>query len=109
MTRDRERTKARIIDAVSGLLTRSGFRAVGVNAVAEAAGVDKVLIYRYFGGLAGLLSAVADEPSLWPTVDEVLAEAGVTDLERYAVSPGHELLSDIFLDDPPPGVRPQPE
>ena len=77
MTRDRERTKARIIDAVSGLLTRSGFRAVGVNAVAEAAGVDKVLIYRYFGGLAGLLSAVADEPSLWPTVDEVLAEAGI--------------------------------
>jgi citronellol/citronellal dehydrogenase len=41
--------------------------------------------------------------------DEVLAEAGVTDFEPYAVSPGHELLSDVFLDDPPPGVRPQPE
>ena len=77
MARDRERTKARIIDAVCGLLARSGFRAVGVNAVAEAAGVDKVLIYRYFGGLAGLLEAVADEPGLWPTVDEVLAEAGI--------------------------------
>ena len=77
MARDRERTKARIIDAVGGLLARSGFRAVGVNAVAEAAGVDKVLIYRYFGGLAGLLEAVADEPGLWPTVDEVLAEAGI--------------------------------
>lgn len=77
MARDRERTKARIIGAVCGLLTRSGFRAVGVNAVAEAAGVDKVLIYRYFGGLAGLLEAVAEEPDLWPTVDEVLAEAGI--------------------------------
>ncbi len=77
MARDRERTKARIVDAVCGLLTRSGFRAVGVNAVAEAAGVDKVLIYRYFGGLAGLLEAVADEPDLWPTVDQVLTEAGI--------------------------------
>ena len=53
MARDRERTKARIVDAVCGLLTRSGFRAVGVNAVAEAAGVDKVLIYRYFGEATG--------------------------------------------------------
>ena len=77
MARDRERTKARIIDAVAGLLTRSGFRAVGINAVAEEAGVDKVLIYRYFGGLEGLLSVVAAEPDLWPTVDEVLAEAGI--------------------------------
>ena len=67
MVRDRERTKARIVDAVAGLLIRSGFRTVGVNAVAAAAGVDKVLIYRYFGGLAGLLEVVAAEPDLWPT------------------------------------------
>ena len=77
MARDRERTKGRIIDAVGGLLVRSGFRAIGVNAVAEAAGVDKVLIYRYFGGLSGLLEAVAAEPDLWPTVDEVLTESGI--------------------------------
>ena len=29
--------------------------------------------------------------------DEVLAEAGVTDLERYAVAPGNALLPDLFL------------
>jgi len=30
--------------------------------------------------------------------DEVLTEAGVTDLDRYAVQPGSELLPDFFLD-----------
>jgi len=30
--------------------------------------------------------------------DEVLARAGVTDLERYAVAPGEPLLDDFFLD-----------
>lgn len=30
--------------------------------------------------------------------DEVLASAGVTDLDRYAVEPGHELAKDFFLD-----------
>ncbi|MGH9360807.1 MAG: SDR family oxidoreductase, partial [Thermoanaerobaculia bacterium] len=30
--------------------------------------------------------------------DEVLAAAGVTDLEKYAVEPGHELFTDFFLE-----------
>ena len=29
--------------------------------------------------------------------DEVLAEAGITDLERYAMAPGKPLLPDLFL------------
>ncbi|MCB9705874.1 MAG: NAD(P)-dependent oxidoreductase [Myxococcales bacterium] len=31
--------------------------------------------------------------------DEVLASAGITDLERYAVEPGHALITDFFLDE----------
>jgi citronellol/citronellal dehydrogenase len=30
--------------------------------------------------------------------EEVLRAAGVTDFERYAVTPGAELLPDLFLD-----------
>jgi citronellol/citronellal dehydrogenase len=30
--------------------------------------------------------------------EDVLREAGVTDFERYAVSPGQPLLPDLFLD-----------
>ena len=30
--------------------------------------------------------------------DEVLAEAGITDLDRYAIDPSQPLLPDLFLD-----------
>jgi citronellol/citronellal dehydrogenase len=37
--------------------------------------------------------------------DDVLARAGVTDFEQYAVEPGAPLALDFFLDDPGPHVR----
>ncbi len=65
-TRDRERTRERILDAAVRMLARRGFGALGVNAVAREAGVDKVLLYRYFGGLEELLTAIAARPGFWP-------------------------------------------
>ncbi|HRW79035.1 MAG TPA: helix-turn-helix domain-containing protein, partial [Candidatus Sabulitectum sp.] len=56
-TRDSEKTREAIMDALERILTREGFTGVGVNALAREAGVDKVLIYRYFGSLEGLLAA----------------------------------------------------
>ena len=53
--RDRSETTARILAAVGEVLARDGFGALGVNAVAKHAGVDKVLIYRFFGGMPELL------------------------------------------------------
>ena len=47
MTRDKEETKARILAAVGKLLAASGFRQLGINAIAREAQVDKVLIYQY--------------------------------------------------------------
>jgi citronellol/citronellal dehydrogenase len=35
--------------------------------------------------------------------DEVLAEAGITDLDRYAASPGAELVTDLFVEEGPGG------
>jgi AcrR family transcriptional regulator len=64
--RDRERTRERILDAAVRVLARRGFGGLGVNAVAREAGVDKVLLYRYFGGLEELVAAVAARPDFWP-------------------------------------------
>ncbi|TPE61586.1 TetR/AcrR family transcriptional regulator [Sandaracinobacter neustonicus] len=57
-TRDRARTEATILAAAEVQLAQTGFKGFGVNAVARAAGCDKQLIYRYFGGAEGLADAI---------------------------------------------------
>ena len=52
-------SEKRLIKAVSTVIEEDGFDKVGINHVARTAGCDKVLIYRYFGGLEGLLTAWA--------------------------------------------------
>jgi AcrR family transcriptional regulator len=74
MPRNSQQTRKKIIASVGRLLSRSGFRNLGVNAIAREAGVDKVLIYRYFGGIPELLRAYAEEGNFWPTAEELLAE-----------------------------------
>ena len=72
--RDKEATKERLVRAVGSILARDGFKGLGVNSVARRAGVDKVLVYRYFGGLPELVAAFAQGPDFWPTAGELLAE-----------------------------------
>ncbi len=74
VARDKEATKSRLLDAVGAILAREGFGALGVNAVAHEAGVDKVLIYRYFGGMTDLLRAFGQSGDFWPSIAEVLGE-----------------------------------
>lgn len=56
--RDRAATAAGILAAARTLLAEEGFGAFGINAVAKAAGCDKQLVYRYFGGIDGLAAAI---------------------------------------------------
>jgi AcrR family transcriptional regulator len=71
-TRDRVATEERILAAVGEVLARDGFAAIGINAVAREAGVDKVLIYRYFGGLPELLRTWGGSGHFWPRVQDLL-------------------------------------
>src|SRR5580704_17063396 len=71
--RDRPATERRLIHAVEKLLVRGGFGVLGPSAVAREAGVDKMLIYRYFGNLDGLVSAVAKSPELFISMEEICA------------------------------------
>jgi AcrR family transcriptional regulator len=73
-TRDRAATEERILAAVGEVLARDGFGAIGINTIAREAQVDKVLIYRYFGGMAELLKAWGQSGRFWPPLDEVLGD-----------------------------------
>lgn len=74
MTRDRQATEQKILDAVGRLLVQAGFQTLGINAVAREAGVDKVLIYRYFGGLSELLEAFGRSADFWWEVDDLIGD-----------------------------------
>lgn len=72
--RNSGKTRKKILEAVGKLLARKGFGGLGINAIAQEARVGKVLIYRYFGGLKGLLEAFIEEGDHWPSVDQYIAD-----------------------------------
>jgi AcrR family transcriptional regulator len=71
MERDREKTKMIILQTLGKMLAEHGFKSIGINAIAREAKVDKVLIYRYFGGLPGLLETYAHEADYWPMTEDL--------------------------------------
>lgn len=120
--RDRERTKGKILKAVGEVIEQHGTEKVGVNLIARTAGVNKVLIYRYFESVDGLMeqyvksgeytSTMADEyidnMNIVPPEErsKVLSELMQTflgdlrerkatrDLLRWEIGTGKSMLSD---------------
>ena len=97
MKKSRILTEQRILDAVQTLLLEQGFPEIGINAIARSAGCDKVLIYRYFGGLDGLLQRFADEHDLWWSVDEIISE-NMDEISQLALAEFLERLLKRHID-----------
>ena len=93
VTRNRKATREKLIKAVGSILSKNGFAGIGINAVAREAGVDKVLIYRYFGGLPQLISAFGCEGNFWPSVEELAGG----DIEKFGQLPLEEKLSQLGI------------
>jgi len=77
----REATKALLVGAFGRVVARNGLRDVGVNEVVKEAGVGKALLYRYFGGLPGLVEAWGRANRIWPRAADLVplsAGAGAT-------------------------------
>jgi len=90
-TRDRSGTEESILEAAKQVLAEDGFGAFGVNAIARRAGCDKQLIYRYFGGLDGLIDAIGNDLAnlFQDLMDEPAASANAT----YAAFVEHFVLA----------------
>jgi len=99
-TRNKEATKRKILDATARIILRDGFNAVGINAVAKESGVDKVMIYRYFDDITGLLKAFATEKDYWLVVfndnPQDLNKASVEDLKNISIGLFTGLLKNLM-------------
>jgi AcrR family transcriptional regulator len=80
--RDRAGTERAILDAAKRLLAEEGFQNFGINAVARGAGCAKQLIYRYYGGLDGLIEAIGTDLGNW-VKDRIPEDAGGMFLLTY--------------------------
>jgi AcrR family transcriptional regulator len=63
--KNKEETKKRLINAVGEILKNEGYSALGVNNIARKSGVNKGLIYRYFGKLDYLVETYVVENDYW--------------------------------------------
>lgn len=90
--KNKELTKLKLIRTVGIVLADVGFQRLGVNLVAREAGVDKKLIYRYFGGLQGLVAEYGQTLEFWPSAVELIGD----DIDSAADLQPHELLSLFF-------------
>lgn len=124
--RDRERTKGRILKAVGKVIEKYGTKKVGVNLIAREADVNKVLIYRYFGGVDGLMEqyvktgeytstsshekienmerpAPEDRAKVWTNVlttslNDLRERKATRDLIRWEIGLGKAVLADVRND-----------
>lgn len=72
--KNREETEKKLKEAVGELIKVQGFSGLKISKIARMADVDRKLVYRYFGGLAGLIEAYILENDYWMLFSDILKE-----------------------------------
>jgi AcrR family transcriptional regulator len=68
-THRRKQTEQKILEAVGRIVKVNGFKGLGINVIAREAGCDKVLIYRYFTSLDGLIQSFLYQNDLYSNLN----------------------------------------
>jgi DNA-binding transcriptional regulator YbjK len=66
--RNKERSRQRFLDAVGKILKTKGYSALKINDIAATAGLNKKLIYNYFGGTEQLIDEYISSQDFWSNV-----------------------------------------
>ncbi|WP_455499095.1 TetR/AcrR family transcriptional regulator [Coprobacter sp.] len=91
--RNRKVTEQNLLLSVHELIEETGFEKLGINAVASKAGVSKMLIYRYFGSLDGLIAAYIGQCDFWINFNLELPDK--THLGRFIKEMFHRQISTL--------------
>lgn len=86
-------TEKQLIEAVSEIINEEGFSKIGINKIARTAKCDKVLIYRYFGGLEGLVAAWAKQHDFYIQAYDSFIEK----IEKVRKNRLNEITKEILL------------
>ena len=97
--KNREQTEEKILEAVGSIIENQGFEKVGINAIATEAGVSKMLIYRYFGGVEELIAQYLIQKDYWANTDAAMInpEAVGDSLKSMFRRQVEQLRNDITL------------
>jgi AcrR family transcriptional regulator len=89
-SRNSELTKKAIVAAARRAFTDRSYDLVGVREVAEAAGVDRALVVRYFGSKEGLFRAALENAlTVKPLIEMDRAQFGKQTVELFLAWTGH--------------------
>jgi AcrR family transcriptional regulator len=94
--RDKERTKARMIAAVGKVIQKKGYHALNGPNIALECGLNKALIWNYFGGLDQLVEAYLTQKDFWQIGDKGVLEQMITNPGSISISLIEELLTSQF-------------
>ncbi|VEE05531.1 transcriptional regulator BetI [Chryseobacterium gleum] len=91
--RNKERSKKKFLDAVGKILKTKGHAGLKINDIAATAGVDKKMIYTYFGGMDGLMDEYVRTQDFWVKVTSEEVEKMKPNLEDG----GREFIEHMLL------------
>lgn len=90
---DKDLARRQLIMAAGEVLAGQGFEKISHQAVCDAAGVRRGLLFKYYGGLTGLMRALGSDPGFWPQAGELIAD---DEAKLRAMAP-EDLMTEFFI------------
>lgn len=90
--RDKERTKITMVHAVGKVLLKKGYTGLNASAIAKEAGIDKSLVWAYFGSLDNLVEEYIAQRDFW----KFKARESIEDLTAVAKEVNEDDMSALL-------------